>query len=81
MLTAKPFPVSSEEIKARVLQRSWHRTFALMLDHVLWGALQLRASQEKGLVPLAKYTLFRVSDQDKKMMQSLSLKTELKWFP
>ena len=81
MSTAKPFPVSSGEIKARVLQHSWHGTCALMLDLVLWSALQPRASQEKGIAPLVKYTLFGVSDQDKKMMQSLSLKTELKWFP
>jgi len=52
MSTTKPLPVFSGDIKARVLQRSWHRTCALMLDHVLWGALQPRASQEKGLAPI-----------------------------
>lgn len=81
MSTAKPFQVSLGEIKARVLQHSWHGMRALTWDRVLWSALQPRASQEKSFAPLVKYILFGVSDQDKEVMQSLFLKTELKWFP
>lgn len=81
MSTAKPLQVYSGEIKARVLQHSWHGMRALMWDHVLWSGLQPRASQEKSLAPLVKYILFGLSDQDKKVVQSLFLKTELKWFP
>lgn len=74
MPTAKPFLVSSGEVKARVPEHSWHGMCVLSLDHVLWGALQPRASQEKVLGLLVKYALFVVSDQDKKMIQSLLLK-------